>query len=163
MGTVSRALAATSFALISSQVSATDLNLSLNVTGTILEAPSWRDSGSSKLNSVSFNFDNIITGSASVNVDSAALSVVLSDPSNAGSVLTVDLTTPADCAIGGHPITDSHVFLILSNSELANSTTFTVSEGASNSLKLRFADEGSYGDKSGAVLCSTPGNLTYTY
>jgi len=142
---------------------ATDVNLNLQVTGTILEAPSWKDTGSNALSSVSFNFANIITGAAASNVDSAAVSVILSDPSNASSTLTVNLTTPSACTIGGNAITNSHVVLVHSSTAYANSATLSISEGATNSILLRFKSDGNYGDKSGAVSCSNAGSLTYSY
>ncbi len=74
---------------------ATDLDLSLQVTGTILAAPAWKDTSASTISSVAFNFGSLIAGQAAANVDSAALSVVLTDPANSGSVLTVAISTPS--------------------------------------------------------------------
>jgi hypothetical protein len=78
-------------------------------------------------------------------------------------VLTVNITTPTSCTIGGSAVIDSHVSLITPGSEYQGSTSITFTEGASNILQLRFSASGGYGDKAGVVSCSSPGSLTYSY
>ncbi len=141
----------------------TDLTLDLDVTGTILDAPAWRDGSSNVITTASFNFGNVITGDAATNVDSDDITVVLKDASIAGQLASIALTTPSSCTIGGDAVSNSDVKLVFSSTEFADGATLTFTESSSSSIKLRFADDGSYGDKSGAVSCSGAGSLTYQY
>lgn len=140
----------------------TDLSLGLDVTGTILEAPAWRDGSSNVLTTASFNFANVIPGSASLNVDSADLTVVLKDASITGQIVSVAFVPPTSCSIGSAAINDAHVKLVFSNTEFS-SANLSFTESSATTLKLRFVDDGSYGDKSGVVACTGAGSLTYSY
>ena len=149
--------------LSASVASSADLNLSLDVTGTILDAPAWRDASANIITSASFNFGNVITGDAAQNVESDDVVAVLRDTSKTGSLITVSLVTPSSCSIGSDSVADSDVKLVFSNTEFGNGASVPLTEGASNNFKMRFIASGNYGDKSGAVSCSGPGSLTYTY
>jgi hypothetical protein len=140
----------------------TDLSLSLGVTGTIIESPSWEDGSSNTITTASFNFASFVPGSASQNVDSADLSFVLKAPSSSGQILTVAFVPPSSCSVGSSAVHDTHVKLVFSNTEFG-STNLSFTESSSATLKLRFIDDGGYGDKSGAVACTGAGSLTYTY
>ena len=119
----------------------TDLSLSLDVTGTILDAPAWRDGASNIITTASFNFGNVITGSAATNVDSDALTVVIKDASISGQLVSIALVTPSTCTIGGSSVSNSDVKLVFSNTEFANGATLSLTESNANSLLLRFVDE----------------------
>ena len=146
-----------------SKAFSTDLSLALGVAGTILDAPAWRDGASNIITSADFNFGNVITGSASTNVDSSDLTVVIKDSSKSGQVVSITLTTPTSCTIGGESVTNSHVKLVFSNTEFAGGATLSLTESNANTIKLRFVDDGGYGDKAGAVSCSGAGSLVYQY
>ena len=141
----------------------TDLTLDLDVTGTILDAPAWRDGSSNVITTASFNFGNVITGDAATNVDSDDVTVVLKDASISGQLVTIALTTPSSCTIGGDAVSNSDVKLVFSNTEFANGASLSFTESSSSSVKIRFADDGGYGDKSGVVPCTGSGSLTYQY
>jgi type 1 fimbria pilin len=140
----------------------TDLSLSLNVTGTIIEGPSWEDGSSNDITTASFSFASVVPGSANQNVDSAEVAVVLKAPSSSGQILTVAYVSPSSCSVGSSAVHDSHVKLVFGNTEFGNSN-LSFTESSSAALKLRFIDDGGYGDKFGAVSCTGAGSLTYTY
>ena len=156
-------LAAFGLFFASSAAFATDVTLDLNVSGTILGAPEWRNTGATQITSVTFDFGSYQAGDAARNVDSGSQSVVLYDPANSSGSLSVTLATPSGCSIGADNITDSDVKLMFNSTEQANAASISITEGATNAMELRFASSGNYGDKSGAVSCSSAGTLTYTY
>ena len=102
-------------------------------------------------------------GTAGRNIDSDTQSVVLHDPANSAGSLSVTLATPRSCGIGAAGVADSDVKLMFNSTEQSDAATLSITEGATNTLELRFDDFGNYGDKSGAVTCSNAGTLTYTY
>ena len=128
-----------------------------------MSGPEWRDTGATRITSVTFDFGTYQAGDAARNVDSGSQSVVLYDPNNASGSLSVALATPTGCSIGADNVTDSDVKLMFNSTEHSNAASITIIEGATNALELRFTSSGNYGDKSGAVACSSAGTLTYTY
>ena len=124
--------------------------------------PYWVNANGNEIGSINFSFDNNISSTSSSNVDSNTLNVSIISPDEAGSNMDIIVTRPSSCRIGSHSINDNDVHVIKDGSVISSNQTVTFIEGTSSSLKLRFSGNGSYGDKFGAVICSS-GLLTYSY
>ena len=143
---------------------AIDLPLTLDVSGTISAPPSWQNIFGNDLSGLIFFFSSNRAGIASRNVDSTSHTVALSDPSvSDGASISFSVVTPSNCSIGDSAVSDSDVSLVVNSVQRSNSALVAVAEESQIEIKVRFISDGNYGDKSGSVVCTTPGALTYTY
>lgn len=130
--------------------------------GMLTNHPYWVNSSNVEISSISFSFNENISTSANSNIDSNTVSVAIISDDEDGASLNIILTKPTNCMIGSHSIDNDHIHFIKDNTTVTSNQTLTFIEGVQSNLKLRFSNEGSYGDKHGAVQCSS-GLLTYSY
>jgi hypothetical protein len=157
--TVSRSMIA-GLIISSSAAFSTDLDLILNVSGQIGDAPSWQDESGNTIPSTTLSFDGMLSGVADRDVDSAPSKVKLANMLEGNT--SVKLTMPSNCFIGTTGVSANHVKLVVDTTERADGELFAFPSDVLTPLALRFSKAGLYGDKAGSVTCDS-GKLTYTY
>lgn len=144
-------------------VRSADVDLRLDVEGSIQPRPTWRDANNQIITNLTFKFEDVSNpNNARASVDSQPSLAKLVD---AGKLLwiSVELSRPKKCRIGDGRISDEHVYLIHNLRIHDNDGLINIWQYRNNEFKIRFAAEGSYGSLAGAVFCETPGMLRYTY
>jgi hypothetical protein len=135
--------------------------LALKVTGSIAAAPAWQDAASAPITELSFAFSGIAGTTANVEVASATVDAKLVNaPSYPASI---SLSRPKSCTIGSDNVADADVIFKAGATPLSTDAAFNISSNATVTFGLAFAATGNYGDKAGAVSCTTDGSMTYTY
>lgn len=142
----------------SQNVFAANADLTLTVAGTRTAAPQWQDGVATNIASLPFTFSGV-AGVAAANVDSATSTAKLINATSYPA--TIAVTTPIGCSVGVTPVTNVNVALLVAG--VAAAATFNLASNANQTFALRFLAAGNYGDKIGAVACTTPGLLRYSY
>jgi hypothetical protein len=135
---------------------AANADLALTVSGSVAPMPQWQDSSNNPLSQLTFVFSGV-AGLASSNVDSASVGAKLVNALSYPA--SVSVTTPSGCSIGTSNVTNNDVQLLVGGTVAGN--TVSLATNGISQFSLRFASN--YGDKSGAVNCSSGGRLRYTY
>lgn len=150
-------------ALQGSVVLSEDVDLRLDVEGSIQPRPTWRDEDNRIIYSLTFKFNDISNPTnPRINIDSQMKIAKLVDT---GKLLwiSVEFFRPKDCRIGEGRVSDDHVYLIHNMHTHMRDAAINIWQYRSNEFKIRFSAEGAYGALSGAVVCKSPGMLRYTY
>lgn len=136
--------------------------LTISATGTILPMPDWQNGSNASISTMSFNFGTLFAGpTAAANVDSANFTAKLVNASSYPA--TVALVRPSGCTIGATPVLAANVHFMNNRTAVTANGNITITSNANQTYALRFASAGNHGTNSGAVSCTTSGNLTYTY
>ncbi len=139
-----------------------DLDLRLEVEGFIYPTPSWRNDKNDIIDHLTFRFDGASRAlDHGHDVDSNVQSAKLVDLNM--QAVTVNLRRPQSCSIGLHPIENQHVHLVHRRHAHTKDADIQIREGEMQDFQLRFSRQGNYGHLTGAVACSLPGMLRYTY
>lgn len=138
---------------------AANLDLALTVSGTRTAAPKWQDGASSDITTADFAFSGVV-GAAATDVESAVVDIKLVDALSYPA--TANVTVPSGCAIGANSVSAGDV-KVVADGVVAGGTLSFANDTTTKAIKVRFAAAGNYGDKSGAVACSTAGQFRYSY
>ena len=146
-----------------SAVKGEDVDLRLEVEGTIQPQPTWRDANNMIISNLTFIFDGIANPNRiNQDVDSEPSYAKLVDAGK--QMLTpIELYRPKKCRIGDTGIDDAHVQFVHNNHVHRKDAQILIMQYRLHELRIRFASQGSYGGLSGAVRCDLPGMLRYTY
>lgn len=153
-----RVLVASASLALGGTALAIDVDLAMTVSGSRNAAPKWQDSTSADVTTLDFAFSGVV-GAAASDVDSATVQAKLVNAISYPA--SVAVTAPGTCSIGATNVSAADV-KVLHNSGVA-SASINLANNTLQNFAVRFAAAGGYGDKAGAITCSSNGRLRYSY
>ena len=126
-----------------------------------MATPLWTNSLGQTLSSITFLFSGFAKTTATQNVSSASVTIRLANATTYPA--TVSLVRPQSCTIGVTGVADNFVAIVFGGTAYSSNTNLSFANGANKTIAMRFLSTGSPGLLTGAVACSVPGYLRYTY
>jgi|GEM_PF-2057136 len=133
--------------------------LNLQMLAEVRVPPSWQDCCGRKISGLNFHFAATNSGSG---LDSGRHDVKLMDA--AIDPATVKYTGPRDCKVGVSSLADDELQILVNGQSFVSESFVEMKTNELVALRLRLLLAGDSRErKVGAVSCSSPGALTYTF